>query len=353
MRLLARRSDCVLRLAAVLVALAGSAEATAAEPVALHVGSFTVTPSAQPLAVVTVKNLQETPYQGTIAVKVPQLWRTDPAQRQLSLGVGETAGVSFYIKNGVNRRTNSYPVEVLATGAGATVVRKQNVVCASAPYYKPTIDGDPADWDDAIPITFDSGGKKTMFATYWNRRRFSLLVAVEEDKLIGLRGSGGFDAVQLAISPEGSRTGTSPREEAARYEFLFVATGSPAAGKCFRLATPGMKLAEAAKARSLGPLEYPDAEVAVSRKEGITYYECAIPFRPMRDQIRPSEGREFCMSVLVHDCDGTGTRDWGEAAGLWPSQRNRLAWSPWQGATWGQKPPFDNKLRAGLCSSKY
>ena len=73
----------------------------------------------------------------------------------------------------------------------------------------------------------------------------------------------------------------------------------------------------------------------------------------MREKIRPSEGREFFLSVLVHDPDGTGVRDWGEAAGLWPSQRNRMAWSLWPGADWGEKPPYDNKLHWGLCTSKY
>ena len=78
-------------------------------------------------------------------------------------------------------------------------------------------------------------------------------------------------------------------------------------------------------------------DVAVSRTAGVTRYECSIPFGPMRDRIRPSEGREFCLSVLVHDCDGTGIRDWGQAAGLWSWQRNPLAWSRWQGDRWGKE----------------
>jgi len=85
----------------------------------------------------------------------------------------------------------------------------------------------------------------------------------------------------------------------------------------------------------------------------VTYYECSIPFRLLRDRIRPSEGREFHLSVLVHDPGGTGIRDWGQAAGMGPPERNRLAWSLWQGAKWGDEPPFDNKTHWGLCSSKY
>ena len=96
--------------------------------------------------------------------------------------------------------------------------------------------------------------------------------------------------------------------------------------------------------------------MAVFRLGKTTYYEVALPFLPMRNRIRPGEGREFCLSVLVHDPDGTGIRDWGQAAGLWPWERNRLAWSRWQGDGWGnveEDPPFDNTTPWGMCSSKY
>jgi hypothetical protein len=75
--------------------------------------------------------------------------------------------------------------------------------------------------------------------------------------------------------------------------------------------------------------------------------------KPMRDQLRPSEGREFCFSVLVHDPDGTGIRDLGASAGLWPEQRSRLAWSVWSGAKWPEQLPYDSKTPWGMCSSKY
>ena len=48
-------------------------------PVALRVESFTVPPSTQSLFHVTIKNLTDTPYQGTIAIKPPPQWRIAPA----------------------------------------------------------------------------------------------------------------------------------------------------------------------------------------------------------------------------------------------------------------------------------
>ncbi|HUT14545.1 MAG TPA: NEW3 domain-containing protein [Thermoguttaceae bacterium] len=338
------------------ITLSAGVPAHAADPVALRAENFTVPPSTQPLVFVQVKNLRDVPYEGSVAMKPPEGWRIAPPQREVALRPGETQRVPFTIEQGRNVEANAYPIEVSAIGAGATVVRQQTVVCASAPYYKPTIDGDPSDWKDSIPVTFTSGGKRTTISTFWNRRQFSLLVAVEEDKLVRYdptSAAEGFDAVQVAVSPQDTRTGTSPDDEARRFEFLFVAVGEGTAGQCFQLAEPDMKLAEAAKARSLVPLLYNQAEVAVRRDAGTTYYECSLSFTPMRDDLRPSEGREFFMSVLVHDRDGTGIRDWGRSAGLWPSQRNPLAWSRWEGSSWGEEPPYDNKLEWGLCTSKY
>jgi len=342
--------------AVVLVAAALHAVCAGADPVALRAESYTVPPSTQPLVFVTVKNLQDAPYRGTVAMKVPDGWRIAPTEREISLSPGETRRVPFTVERGKNVESNSYSIEVSAAGSGATVVRKQNVVVASAPYFKPTIDGRTDDWKDAIPVTFVTGGKKTVISTFWNRRQFSILVEVEKDKLIRAPGAekpGTIDAVQIAISPQGAKTGTSADDEATRYEFLLVATGEGNEGECFQLAEPGMKLAEAAKCRELAPLKYENAQVAVRRSGGVTCFECSLPFGPMRKTIRPAEGREFYLSVLVHDPDGTGIRDWGEAAGLWPSQRNRLAWSRWQGAQWGEQPPMDNKVEWGFCTSKY
>ena len=156
----------------------------------------------------------------------------------------------------------------------------------------------------------------------------------------------------MSIAPQNATTGISPDDKAARYEFLLVSMGENGGARCFQLAEPGTKLAEAAKSRALEGLEFDKAKIAVSRNKGITYYECGIPFRSLK-QIKPSEGRELFLSVLVHDPDGTGIRDWGAAAGLFPCERKPLAWSRWQNARWPEEPMFDNKTPWGLCSSKY
>ena len=333
--------------------LAGTAAAK--DPLAMQVGSFMVAPAHMPPVIISVNNLGTKAYDGTIRVKLPDGWKYAPAEQPISLSPGETGQVRFNIKEARIAEVNSYPVEVTATAAGATVTHRQKVVCTSAPYFKPQIDGRLDDWKDAIPAAFDAGGKSTVISTYWNRRQFSILVAVEEEKLLPMKkGSPDehFDAVQLALSPQKTVTGTNEDDEATRYEFLLVSTGEGTQGKCFQLAKPGMKLAEGQSERALAALEFEKAKIAVSRSDGVTYYECQIPFRSL-SKIKASEGREFFLSVLVHDPDGTGLRDWGRAAGLWPSQRNRLAWSRFAGDQFPDQPPFDNKTPWGMCSSKY
>ena len=333
-------------------ALVLAATTAAAEPpVALQLGSLIVAPAHLPPVFVTARNTGTAAYQGTLTIAGPEGWTFRPPRIEIALEPGQSKRVAFTVTKGKRNEANRYPLSVTATGAGQTVVHRQEVACTSAPYFKPTIDGDPADWKDAIPVSFTTAGKKTVIRTFWNRRQLALLVAVEEDKLVAPGGTGPFDAVQLAISPQDTTTGASADGVATRYEFLLA--GDPKAARCYLLAEVGTKLAETQKGRELAPLAYEDAAVAVSRDGGTTYYECAIPFKLMRSEIRPSEGREFCLSLLVHDPDGTGVRDWGAAAGLWESQRNRLAWSLWKGACWDDKPPFDNKTPWGLCSSKY
>jgi len=335
-------SCCVL-----LVGRVPGAEA----PVALRVEQLTVPPATGPLWHVVVQNLLDRAYEGKVAVKPPEGWRLEPAERPVALAPKEAKRIAFTIAKGANLDSNRYPVEVTATGeGGSVVVRRQKVACASAPFFKPKIDGKTGDWDDAIPVTFAVGGKRTVVRTYWNRDEFCLLVEVEEDKLVGYRAGGEFDAVQFALARRDAPPASQPDGKAARCEFLLASARS--ADKCFALAMPDTALSATQEARDLSGLELRSAKLAVRRSRGVTRYEAALPLSALPG-IEPTEGREFCFSLIVHDPDGTGLRDFGEAAGLWPSQRNRLAWSQWQGARWPKDPPFDNRIEWGFCSSKH
>ncbi len=341
-------------------ALLGMAASTAwaAEQLVLRVENLTVPPSSGPLMGVQVKNLGDAPYSGSLSLKPPPGWQLTPAERRIDLQPGELARVPFSIVKATNTAANTYPFVATATSKESSVARKQTVFAATAPYFKPTIDGDPGDWNHAVPVRWETQGRATTVRTYWNRRRFAVLVEVEEAKLVPRDETAAgdqvrFDAVQIALSPGKTVTGTKPDDKAQRFEFLVVSTGRAGEGRSFQLATPGMKLGELAKPRALAPLVYEDAELAVRRQGMTTIYECSFPFRDMRDQLKPSEGREFCFSVLVRDPDGTGLRDLGAAANLWPGQRNSLGWSRFPGDTRCETPPWDSTLRWGMCSSVY
>lgn len=326
--------------------------AEAGEPVALRITSMPVTPAHMPGVKVWIKNLGEDAYEGSIRIDLPEGWKLSPELQHIALASHETASVSFTIHEGKTREDNTYTMVAIADGSGRKVRRSQEVVCASAPYFKPEIDGRIDDWKDAIPVTFVTRDRKTTLCTFWNRRQFSMLVAVEEDELIPQHGNEPFDAVQIAISPQETVTSPNTADEATRHEFLLASAGAGQGGRCFRLAEPGTRLSDTQAVQDLSKLEIEDPKLAIWREGRTTYYEWGVSFRSLSG-IRASEGREFFLSILVHDPDGTGVRDWGEAAGLWPSQRNRLAWSMWPGAKWADDPPMDNKVEWGMCSSKY
>jgi hypothetical protein len=345
----------VARIAIGLIALMGlvpSVSGRATESLLLRAENPTLLPHSLPIIPVRLRNAGETPYQGKLTLQGPATWRITPDAHEVQLAPGEEQRLTFAVQGGNEASSNAYPITVSARRGSEEVTRHQQIMVTGAPFYRPTIDGDPSDWQDAIPVRFVAHGKQVTIGTYWNRRDFSLLVAVEEDRLVRPGEAPVFDAVQFAISPQGTATGREPDEVATRFEYLLVA-GPDGTGTCFELIRPGMKLSEAVESRPLEPLVYDQAKVAVGRQEGVTYYECSLPLAPMRDAIRPGEGREFQLSLLVHDPDGTGIRDWGEAAGLWESERYPLAWSRWIGARWGERPPLDCRTRWGMCSSRY
>ena len=94
-----------------------------------------------------------------------------------------------------------------------------------------------------------------------------------------------------------------------------------------------------------------DAEVKVAHKNGVTTYELAIPMKAMARALKVSAGREYYFSLLVHDADGTGVRDFGSVMNMWEESRNSNAWSNWNGAKWNDYKPFDNNVEFGFSSS--
>ncbi|MHB0956776.1 MAG: SUMF1/EgtB/PvdO family nonheme iron enzyme [Pirellulaceae bacterium] len=323
-----------------------------ADPVSMRIENLGLLPQSQPVAFVRVRNVDKVPYAGEIKLQVPDSWRLTPAAHHVELTPGEERRLAFSVEGAHESATNRYSMKVTAKNDRNLVTRSQEIVVASAPYFKPVIDGDAGDWKDAIAATFATAGRNTTISTFWNRRSFSILIAVDEDALC-LPGQGEhFDAVQFSLAARDTITHQSTEGPAQRFEYLLVSHGEQSAA-CYQLAKPDTKLAQTVTSRALESLARPPVELVVRRTDRVTYYECSLPWDEMRQVLQPAEGREIYLSVLVHDPDGTGVRDWGTAAGLWESQRNWFGWSKWNGALWGDKPPLDSRTEWGLCSSRY
>lgn len=316
--------------------------------------NFIVPPSTGPLTHIRVRNPGDTHCTVTIQPKFPDGWQWTPKNRTVTIGPQQAQRLPFTIEKASDIESNRYPVEITVINGAEKTVHRQNIVCASAPYLKPKIDGKFKEWSDAIPVTFTTGGRKTVISTYWNKQYFCLYVQVEEDKLCSYKKKvAPIDAVQFALAPRNALTESIPTAGAQRYEFLVVDfAGLFAKDKCFFLIKPGVELSVTQQRRPLETLELKEAQVVVKRQGRTTHYECAIPFAVM-PQIRPDVGREIQFSILVHDPDGTGLRDWGKAAGLQPEQRYRFAWCKWDSVKLTDGPYYDSKVEWGLCSSKH
>jgi hypothetical protein len=203
------------------------------EPVCLRAESLTLLPQSQPIIYVHVRNTSNTPYAGQLSLQPPDPWRLTPARHDLQLAPNEEQRLAFSTAGASESPSNTYPVEISAGSDRGRVSRRQEIVVASAPYFKPTIDGDPGDWQDAIPVSFAVGGRKTMISTFWHRKAFSILVAVEEAALSPPGQQERCDAVQFALAPPGTSIDWSAVETADRFEFLLV-PASNGNGTCYR-----------------------------------------------------------------------------------------------------------------------
>ncbi len=330
-----------------LLAVAGSA----AEPVRLRIEPLTVPPATQPLVSVVVQNLQQQPCRATLSLTAPADWRIAPVSRDVELPAAGERRLAFNIEKARNLEANVYPLVISAQVGDQLVRHTQSVFVASAPYSKATVDGRVEEWKEAIPVSFRHAEKATTIRTFWSRKRFYLLVSVQEERHVGYTKSDGppCDAVQLAISSTDEADGAA--NTARRVEFLWVSAGD--AAKCFQIAGWDTPLEVTREPRDLEPLACSDVEIAIRREDGMTHYECSIPFSLLRDAVEPAEGREFFLSVLIHDPDGTGVRDLGRAAGLWARPGDALAWSRWIRQEGNTSRPLGNQVRWGLCTSKY
>ena len=319
-----------------------------------------VTPATGPVTHVLVYNHSSQAFAGVLEVDYPEGWKLNKTAQPVQVAGGQTVRVPFAIEKGLNAPDNSYRVKLRvlpAPGRPPVAKRDQRIICASAPYLPIEVDGKMDDWKDAIPATLWTYGRSTVIRTGWTKRTFSVLVAVEEDAHTPMTGEAMNypDAVQIAIAPRDAKLPQKAGDKAGRHELLLLLSAGANGPKCLRLARADQPVRGPAEALNdpVEPLKLqamPGAKVAIWREDKTTYYELSVPVKEL-GPIEPEPGREFCFSVLVHDGDKLTRRDWGVGAGLWASQRDRMAWTPWKGGCFTQTPPFDSRIEWGFCSS--
>ena len=314
--------------------------------------NFIVNPSTGPVTNIVVENNSAEEFTGEVAAQFPKGWKVTPAKHRVVLKAGESKKLAFAIEKAVELQANLYSVKISVKSGDRQMVRTQEIVCSSAPYFKPQIDGELDEWKDSIPVKFYNRGRKTSVMMYWSRKVFNLAVEVEEEQFIGAsEKSGVFDAIQFALAPADTITGKSVLDKSSRFEFLVTGSASRWGDDfCSLLLTQGDSLSKCNIEANPLRGQVDGAVVKVKRSSKSTIYEIAIPFSVMK-ALNPAPGREFCFSMLVHDPDGTGLRQFSSEMNLGQSKLNPLAWSSWKGVHWDKLLLLDSKLESGFCSS--
>lgn len=301
-------------------------------PLRVRMENFTVTPSTGPVVGVQVENRSDKELEATVKVNWPEGWEGAPDEQKVTVKAGDSESAAFTIEKAVDRAANRYPVTIEARSGDQVVKRTQQVVCATAPYLKPQLDGKLDDWKDAVPVSLPGKNGVTAAMTCWNRRQFCIGVRAE-------RMAAG--ALQFALAP-----GTAGDE--GRFELVVVAPETDGPAKCYQLLRPGDDLAAAETERPLAGLESDTLDARVTRDGGTMCFEITAPAKAFPD-LRPTPGRAFRFSLLVHTPDGL--RDLGAVMNLPEDRRSPRSWCRWKGSSFGAVPPFDGNVEFGFSSS--
>lgn len=315
-----------------LIVCVSQKSASADEPLRVRMENFVVTPSTGPVVNVHVQNRSAHAVSAVVRVRWPDGWKGAPAEQTVNVGPNATAKAAFTVEKAVDVAANRYTIVVEARAGDVTVTRTQQVVCATAPYLKPQVDGKLDDWKDAVPITFATAGKTTTAMTCWNRKQFCVAVRADQMKA---------GTVQFALAPEAG-------EKPGRYEFVVIAPEQDGPAKCLLLTRPGDDLKLAGQSRALEGIECGDVQASATREGEATCFEIAVPVK-LVPELQPTPGRPFRFSLLVHEAGDL--RDLGTVMNLWDDQRQPQSWSRWKGAAFGSTPPFDSNVEFGFSSS--
>ena len=321
--------------------------------------NLVVCPSTGPVWSATVYNTSAKPFAGELKVTFPEGWKTNRTSCTVTLAAGEAKNFDFAIEKATDRKSNAYPFILDLTAPGVSVRREQTIVCATAPYGRPTIDGKADDWKDVVPISFSGGAEDApvRVMAFWSKKTFSLCVEVTENALTVCDDPAKAalcDALQFSLSPESVLSpAAAPAKTLQRYEYL-VLPRKDGVAEVRKLAWVGDAKPEATPS-SKTPSAFSlldGAKATVTREGKLTRYELSIPLRTMK-ALKATTGRVFGFSLLVHDAaPKSAIRDLGNVMNLLPMHRRVGAWTRLANFPWSPKTkPWTNRIEFGFSSS--
>jgi hypothetical protein len=284
--------SCTTVVAFLFLSLAQGAE--------VKVRNFTVNPSTGPLGAVDATG----DFKGAVTLTPPAGWVLDPQTVKV-----EGPSAPFRVVKATENPENRYLFKVEAGGKTET----QAVSVASAPYGKLVVDANPDPlWKDAIPLEWQTAGKKTILRMFWNEDNLYLAVEME----------GGLKSLQYGFGFI-KKNGTK----------IYHEFETDASGKTYHLSLEEGKIVK----RPVG------AKSVALTEAGKTRCEIELPIEVI-EGIRFDAGREFYFSMIAMDTEGK-IRDLGERMNRPASAKRKDAWLG------VQQELFDAWGIFGCCSS--
>ena len=302
---------------------------------------------------VRLQNIGIRPQKGSIELDAPRSWKLASDRYEVNLAPGESKTYEFRaLQTTADPNLNNadaVPFGVIVRADGRYNFKFDRVIATARnvlPGERPAIDGDLAEWSNAIWMNAGPNGAKIKgrVALKWDAQTLYIAAEVHESALMPRRVEEqnydfwrGHDALQIAFG-----TGETPETAPARapfrdsdFGFLIAPFGQSSTGdyegRVLKLWGNDLAFNRAADRVRWGG-QVPGSSCAIRRDERgeLTTYEAAIPLSAL-PKIVPSDLAQRDDVVrfgwLLHNDEGQ-TLDWGREIGNFPWWENTATFLP-------------------------
>ena len=287
---------------------------------------------------VRLQNVGIGPQKGTVELDVPRSWKLASDKYEVNLAEGESKTYEFRLlettARGLSSRRDGDPFHVIVRADKRTDWRFDPPVATAlniAPGARPIVDGNLADWKDAIWMNAgpNAANVKAKLAFKWDAQTLYLAAEVHEPGLTPRRAEEqtynfwrGHDAIQIAFGTS-DNTETAPARAPFRDSdlgFLIAPFGQSGAGqydgRVLKLWGNDLGFNRAQdRLRWGGQVAGSDCAISRDERGGVTYYEAAIPLAmlPGIDPTALAQRDDIVrFGWLLHNDEGE-VLDWGQS----------------------------------------